>query len=104
MNLHVPALTPEAAPVRTTCPYCGVGCGVLARPDGQGGASVAGDPQHPANFGRLCSKGSALGETLSLDDRVLHPEIAGRRASWGEALDAVAEGFRRTIAAHGPDS
>ena len=104
MNLHVPALAPEAAPVRTTCPYCGVGCGVLARPDGQGGASVAGDPQHPANFGRLCSKGSALGETLSLNDRVLHPEIAGRRVAWDEALDAVAEGFRRTIAAHGPDS
>ncbi len=52
----------------------------------------------------MCSKGSALGETLSLDDRVLHPEIAGRRVAWDEALDAVAEGFRRTIAAHGPDS
>jgi assimilatory nitrate reductase catalytic subunit len=46
------------APVRTTCPYCGVGCGVLATPDGQGGAAIAGDAEHPANFGRLCSKGS----------------------------------------------
>ena len=51
--------------VRTTCPYCGVGCGLLVRPDGKG-AGVSGDPQHPANFGSLCSKGSALGETLSL--------------------------------------
>ena len=49
--------------VRTTCPYCGVGCGVLATPDGNGGAGIAGDKTHPANFGRLCSKGSALGET-----------------------------------------
>jgi assimilatory nitrate reductase catalytic subunit len=50
-----------ACATRTTCPYCGVGCGVLATPDGKGGAAIAGDPEHPANFGRLCSKGSALG-------------------------------------------
>jgi assimilatory nitrate reductase catalytic subunit len=43
------------ASVRTTCPYCGVGCGVLAKPDGKGGAAIAGDPEHPANLGRLCS-------------------------------------------------
>lgn len=42
---------------RSTCPYCGVGCGVLLRPDGQGGLDVRGDPAHPANAGRLCSKG-----------------------------------------------
>ena len=60
---------------KTTCPYCGVGCGVLATPDGKGGAAIAGDPDHPANFGRLCSKGSALGETLGLEGRLLHPMI-----------------------------
>ena len=101
MNVHVPDLAPS---VRTTCPYCGVGCGVLARPDGRGGASVAGDPDHPANFGRLCSKGSALGETLSLDGRLLHPLVAGARASWDSALERVAAGFRRSAAEHGPDS
>ena len=58
---------PHSPAVRTTCPYCGVGCGVLAAPDGTGGAAIAGDPEHPANFG---SKGSALGETLSLDQRL----------------------------------
>ena len=52
------------ATVRTTCPYCGVGCGILATPDGAGGVAIAGDPDHPANFGRLCSKGSALGQTV----------------------------------------
>ncbi len=85
---------------RTTCPYCGVGCGVLA----QAGKPVAGDPDHPANFGRLCSKGSALAETLSPDGRLLHPEINGVRADWNDALAAVADGFAKTIAAHGPDS
>lgn len=95
---------PPAAEVRTTCPYCGVGCGVLAEVAADGTVSVRGDPDHPANFGKLCSKGSALGETTGLDGRVLAPEIAGRRASWDEALDLVAKRFGETIATHGPDS
>ncbi|PWR22270.1 nitrate reductase [Zavarzinia compransoris] len=90
--------------VRTTCPYCGVGCGVLARADGAGGAAIAGDPDHPANFGRLCSKGSALGETLSLDDRLLHPVVRGVRATWDRALAEVARTFADTIRDHGPEA
>ncbi len=90
--------------VRTTCPYCGVGCGVLATPQPDGSVTISGDPEHPANFGRLCSKGSALGETLSLDGRLLHPEITGERASWDRALDLVAKTFSATIAEQGPDS
>lgn len=85
---------------RTTCPYCGVGCGVLATAQG----SVAGDPDHPANFGRLCSKGSTLGDTTGLEDRILHPMIAGARAPWEDALDLVAGKFRETIDRHGPDA
>jgi len=90
--------------VQTACPYCGVGCGVLAEPKPDGSVGISGDPAHPANGGRLCSKGSALGETLSLDGRLLHPEIRGRSASWDEALDLVAEKFSTTIAQHGPES
>jgi len=90
--------------VHTTCPYCGVGCGIVATPDGRGGAEVAGDKDHPANRGRICSKGAALGETLSLEDRLLHPEIDGRRVPWETALDTVANGFRDVIAEHGPDA
>jgi assimilatory nitrate reductase catalytic subunit len=86
--------------VRTTCPYCGVGCGILATADG----SVSGDPDHPANYGRLCSKGAALGETLGLEDRLLYPEIDGRRVGWDAALDRVAAGFAETIARKGPDA
>ncbi len=94
----------ETATVKTTCPYCGVGCGVAVSREAEGSVRVAGDPEHPANFGGLCSKGSALGDTLGLEDRLLYPEIGGRRASWDEALDVVAENFSQTIAKHGPDS
>ncbi len=90
--------------IRTTCPYCGVGCGIVAGPDGRGGASIDGDKDHPANLGRLCSKGAALGETLSLEDRLLFPEIDGQRVSWDKALDTVASGLRDIIAKHGPDA
>ena len=94
-----------SVPVRTTCPYCGVGCGVLAKRGPKSDeVAISGDTQHPANFGRLCSKGSALGETLGLDGRLLHPQIAGAPASWDQALDHVAQGFRRIIDKHGPQS
>jgi assimilatory nitrate reductase catalytic subunit len=93
-----------AAEVRTTCPYCGVGCGVLAKVAADGEVSVRGDPEHPANFGRLCSKGTALGETMGLDGRLLQPEIGGRRAGWDAALELVAARFTETIAEHGPDA
>lgn len=95
---------PTTTTVKTTCPYCGVGCGVLATPKPDGTVGIAGDPDHPANYGRLCSKGSALGETLSLEGRLLHPQIHGQRASWDAALDLVAQRFSATIAEHGPDA
>lgn len=90
--------------VRTTCPYCGVGCGVLATKQDGGSIAIAGDPDHPANFGRLCSKGSALAETIDLDGRLLEPQIGGKSASWDIALDLVANRFAETIREHGPDS
>lgn len=90
--------------MKTTCPYCGVGCGVELKVTGDTVETVCGDRQHPANRGRLCIKGSSLHETLQPQGRLLHPLVDGRRASWGEALNRVADGFRRTIAEHGPDS
>ena len=89
---------------RSTCPYCGVGCGVLLRPDGQGGVDVQGDPDHPANYGRLCSKGLALGETVGREGRLVQPRAFGQEASWDTALDLVAKRFKDTIAEHGPDA
>ncbi len=90
--------------VKTTCPYCGVGCGIIATNDGDGGVAIKGDPEHPANFGRLCSKGMALGETLDLDGRLLYPMVNGQVSEWDEALDRVADGFKIIIAEHGPDA
>ena len=90
--------------VRTTCPYCGVGCGLIAIPRGDGSTQISGDPDHPANFGRLCSKGSALGETLSLAGRLLFPLVHGGRSSWDDALSLVAWRFSDAIREHGPDS
>jgi assimilatory nitrate reductase catalytic subunit len=91
-----------AEATKTTCPYCGVGCGLEVRAEPGGPVTVRGDPDHPANRGRLCSKGAALAETLGDEGRLLYPEIAGRRASWEEAVDAVAGGFREVVDRHGP--
>jgi assimilatory nitrate reductase catalytic subunit len=89
--------------VRTTCPYCGVGCGVLARVT-DGVAEIDGDPEHPANRGALCSKGTALGDTVGLQGRLLRPQVRGAEVEWDVALNAVAQGFRGFIEKHGPDS
>jgi assimilatory nitrate reductase catalytic subunit len=90
--------------IRTTCAYCGVGCGIRATVTGERSVRIEGDPDHPANRGRLCSKGTHLGETVGLEGRLLTPMIGKRRASWDKALDLVAKRFRDTIAQHGPDS
>jgi assimilatory nitrate reductase catalytic subunit len=102
-------IDPSLSPKKTTCPYCGVGCGIIATPDGKGGATIAGDPEHPANFGRLCSKGSALGETLGMGERLLDPMIRcsnGKleQVAWTDALDHVANRLQHIIAKHGPGS
>jgi assimilatory nitrate reductase catalytic subunit len=88
----------------TTCPYCGVGCGVIAAVDADNKVAVKGDEAHPANFGKLCSKGSALAETLGEEDRLLYPQIKGERASWDHALGTIATTFSNAIKSHGPDS
>lgn len=103
--MNAPLTSPPS--VKTTCPYCGVGCGVAVVPDGRGGAHVEGDKAHPANFGRLCSKGAALGETLGLETRLLHPMMrtgdgALARTSWDAALDRVARDLAGVIDRHGP--
>jgi assimilatory nitrate reductase catalytic subunit len=105
MNVH----TYNAPPVRTACPYCGVGCGLLVRTEANGSVAVAGDPAHPANFGRLCAKGSALGETLGLEGRLLHPmqrQASGEyaRIDWDKALATVSTGLFRIIERDGPDA
>ncbi len=91
-------------PVRTTCAYCGVGCGVEATRTSARLAEIKGDSLHPANHGKLCSKGTHLGETIGLEGRLLYPQINSHRTSWNNALDLVADTFKNTIAEHGADS
>ena len=90
--------------VRTTCCYCGVGCGVIASCSNNSVFAVRGDEKHPVNFGRLCTKGAALHLTTDAGARLLHPEVNRKRASWDEALDYSAQRFRAIIERHGPDA
>ncbi len=98
---------------QSTCCYCGVGCGVIIEHEGERITGVRGDPEHPANFGRLCTKGSTLHlsaapETIAV--RARHPQLRTRRAlpreraDWDTALDHVAERFAAIITEHGPDA
>ncbi len=90
--------------VATTCCYCGVGCGVQVSVLNGKIFSVKGDPGHPANFGRLCTKGASLHLGADPGARLLYPVVNGERRSWNEALDFAAEKFRQIISAHGPDA
>ncbi len=96
--------------VRTTCCYCGVGCGIVVRRDARGRLDLAGDPDHPGSQGHLCSKGRTLLHTLGHEHRLTRPLIRPRKgaplrpASWDEAIARVADGFAAIRAAHGPDA
>ena len=98
------ASLPNLLTTKTTCPYCGTGCGVDATPQSDGSVAIQGDAAHPANFGKLCVKGTSLGETVGLHGRLLHPLVKGEPASWDVALNTVAQGFQKIIAEHGPES
>lgn len=104
--------------VKTTCPYCGVGCGVTMQSntnitiDYNGNTTdslhelseLSGDNRHPANFGRLCVKGSHLLDTTSNDDKLLYPMVDGERTTWELALDKVANKIKQCVEEYGPDS
>ncbi|MBS0437122.1 MAG: molybdopterin-dependent oxidoreductase [Proteobacteria bacterium] len=99
---------------KSTCPYCGVGCGVIIESDGRQISGVRGDPDHPANFGRLCSKGSTLhlsaSAAVTRQTRLLQPMRRAQRGeaaqaiAWDEALDLATERFAGIVQAHGPDA
>lgn len=89
---------------RTTCPYCGVGCGVEVHQDSSGTVTVKPDKLHPANLGRLCSKGSALAETIDHPDRLLTPEINNQQVDWDTATSTVASKIKKVVAEHGADA
>ena len=96
---------------KTTCCYCGVGCGIIVRKDKNGALSVEGNPDHPVNRGMLCSKGMNLHHTANeRSDRLYFPQMRHnkhlplRRVSWDAALDRAAAVFRTFIDKYGPES
>jgi assimilatory nitrate reductase catalytic subunit len=95
---------------KSTCCYCGVGCGVIISSQNDKIIDIKGDPNHPANFGRLCTKGSTLHLTAKLDNRLLYPEMRITRearrkcVSWDDSLNYLTEQFAQTIEKYGPDS
>lgn len=95
---------------KSTCCYCGVGCGIVIESQNDKIIKVKGDPDHPANFGRLCTKGSTLHLSAKLDNRALFPEMrlsretSRKRVSWDNSLDYVTEKFAQIIENHGPDA
>lgn len=99
-----------AATTRSVCPYCGVGCGVLIQSDRGRITSVSGDPDHPANFGRLCTKGSALHLSAAAGGRALSPELRRSReqtrtaCQWDDALELIARRLAEIIRTEGPDA
>jgi assimilatory nitrate reductase catalytic subunit len=94
----------ETDVISTTCPYCGVGCGVKAHVEDEQVIRIEGDQLHPANFGKLCVKGTSLKETQTSEGRLLQPQIDGRRTDWSSAINTVANTFKQTIEEYGPDS
>ncbi|SEW27647.1 ferredoxin-nitrate reductase [Chitinophaga sp. YR573] len=96
---------------KTTCCYCGVGCGIVVHKDRQGKLHVEGDKDHPVNKGMLCSKGMNLHYTvMDTSDRLLYPEmrynryLPRQRVTWDQALERTAAVFKQIIQKHGPDS
>ena len=104
----------SAHSTRSTCPYCGVGCGVIIESQGQQITGVRGDPDHPANFGKLCTKGATLHLTASpaitRQARLLQPMRRAQRGQppaavgWDAALDEASMRFADTVRRHGPDA
>jgi len=107
---HLQAITTaklSANDINTTCPYCGVGCGIKVSKAAENSTSpvlINGDKRHPANFGKLCIKGKNLGDTLTNDNRLALPKINNQVQRWSRTLDFVASALNKTIEEYGKDS
>ena len=99
-----------ARSVKTVCPYCGVGCGMILQVEDNRVVKVTGDPEHPANFGRLCTKGSSVALTLNSSDRLAAAYVRNDKNSERErvlldnALEQTAERLQKIITEYGPDA
>lgn len=91
-----------AKEVPTICPYCGVGCGIIAHVRDGKVINTEGDPNHPINKGSLCSKGSALYQIPNNDmrmNKVLYRAPGAgswKEVNWEWALDKIARNVKST--------
>ncbi|PSV54003.1 nitrate reductase [Photobacterium sp. GB-1] len=85
--------------IKSACPYCGVGCGVVTKQ-----SEIIGDVSHPTNRGALCVKGSSLVASMSQPNRLLYPQIKGKVVEWDQATSQIAETISRVIAESGPEA
>src|ERR1017187_7697450 len=110
MTNELPMPEASARSVKTVCPYCGVGCGMVLRVENNRVVKVTGDNEHPANFGRLCTKGNTVALTLNSDDRLsaawVRPDKKSerQRVPLEMALEQTAARLQKIISEHGPDA
>ncbi len=94
--------------VRSQCPYCGVGCGIQLTVRDNKIVRVQGDPNHPANAGKLCIKGATLDQVLDTPNRLTHALQRRHRAAelapvpLDHALQAAADRLHEILVRHGP--
>src|SRR5687767_5981255 len=108
---HMTVKSTNDTTYRTTCSYCGVGCGIIVKKDRRNNLTVEGDPDHPVNKGMLCSKGINLHYAIQdTSDRLMYPEMRLskhhpiQRVSWDDAMRRAAAVFSTLIKNYGPDS
>ncbi len=103
-------LKSDSKSVRSVCPYCGVGCGMVLETDGQKIIKVTGDKNHPSNFGRLCTKGQTSAQALTNSGRMESAFVRSERnrdpvmTPMAQAISTTAKRLREILDAHGPDA
>jgi len=106
----VPMVNEAIEKVRTTCPYCGTGCQLELKVKGNTLMEVTANPDQLPNYGDLCVKGRFGHAFIGHPDRLTTPLMRRKKGetlepvSWNEAIDFVAENFRKVLADKGPDA
>jgi NADPH-dependent sulfite reductase flavoprotein alpha-component len=100
----------QSKSVRSVCPYCGVGCGMVLETDGKKIIKVTGDKNHPANAGRLCTKGQTSAQALTNSGRMESAFVRTERhhdpvmTPMAQAISTTAKRLRDILDKHGPDA
>ncbi|SFI15066.1 MULTISPECIES: bifunctional nitrate reductase/sulfite reductase flavoprotein subunit alpha [unclassified Pseudomonas] len=96
--------------IRSVCPYCGVGCGIILQVEHNKVVKVIGDKAHPTNFGRLCTKGTTCGQAIAESGRMENAYVRQARdhdpvrLGMDKAISETARRLRQTLDTHGPDA